>query len=580
MHKHEIVGALEETADLMEILGQNTFRVRSFRSGARAIEALDEDLTARVAEGNLEAIPGIGKTLAAIITELVETGGSGNLERLRQEVPPGLVEINRIPGVGPKKAKALYDSLGVASVADLERACREGRIASVKGFGKKTAEKILAGIVYREKVQGRFLVVEARIAGESLLEYLRGHPAIVDLEIAGSLRRRRETVKDVDFIAVPRDLAEAPAVMEHFVSWEGVEDVLAKGETKSSVRLIGGIQADLRVVDGDAFPATLQYFTGSKEHNTTLRALAKERGLKLNEYGLFAVEGDRETKVECRDEAAIYSELGLEWIPPELREDMGEIELARSGGLPTLLLPEDIRGVVHVHTTYSDGQETLEAMAEAAMASGFEYLGVSDHSQSAGYAGGLKVEEIEKQHTEIDRLNERFDPEGFRIFKGIESDIRMDGSLDYPPEVLDRFDFVIAAVHSGFQLPAAEQTARVIRALEDPHTTFLAHPTGRLLLARDGYAIDIEAVLRAAGELGVVVEINAHPRRLDLDWRWGRFARRHHVKTAIHPDAHAVAGYGDIEFGVGVARKAGFEVGDVVNTYSVKDFAEFIGRRR
>lgn len=578
MKKGEIAAALEEMADLMEVRGENPFRVRSFRNGARALEGITDDLASRVAAGDLARVPGIGKTLAELIGEMVLTGRSSRLEELRQDVPSGVLDLVAIPGLGPKKARILHEKLGIAGIDELERACEEGRVSGLPGFGEKSVQKIRAGIAYRRTVSGRFLVVQALDVAEPLRDYLATAPEVVRVEIAGSLRRRRETVKDVDFIASVTAASDAGRVMEHYLSWKGIREVLARGETKSSVRLRSGIQADLRVVEDRAFAPALQYFTGSKEHNVALRGLAREHGLTLNEYGLFPVAGSREEATPCPDEAALYAALGLDWIPPELREDQGEIELARRHLLPDLVAGRDLRGVVHVHTTYSDGKHTLEEMAEAARGLGFEYLGVSDHSQSAGYAGGLKEDAVRRQHDEIDGLNEKY--RDFRIFKGIESDIRADGSLDYPEHILDLFDFVIAAVHSSFQLSGEEQTRRVIRALEDPHTTFLAHPTGRLLLDRDSYELDMERVLETAGRLGVAVEINAHPRRLDLDWRWGKFAREHGVRTAIHPDAHAITGYEDIHFGVGIARKAGFTAADVVNTYGPGEFRRFLATRR
>jgi DNA polymerase (family 10) len=578
MDKQDVAAALEEMADLLEIRGENPFKVRSFRNGARAIEGLADDLEARVAAGTLTELTGIGKTLASTITELVRTGRLAELEALRRESPPGLLELLAIPGVGPKKAKALHEELGVASIDDLERACKEGRVAGLSGFGKKTAEKILAGIAYRRQYSGRFLVSEAFATAAALVERLRPLKALDRVEIAGSLRRRRETVKDIDVVATLKDESAADSVMEHLAAWEEVQEVLARGPTKASVRLRRGLQVDLRVVPRSSFAAALQYFTGSKEHNTALRGRARDLGFKLNEYGLYRLEDGAERPVPCEDEAALYRQLGLDWIPPELREDAGEIELARERRLPSLVRLEDLRGIVHVHTRYSDGADTVEAMAEAVRALGYRYLGVSDHSQSAGYAGGLKEDDVRRQHREIDQLNRGF--ENFRIFKGIESDIRADGSLDYPAEVLDGFDFVIASVHSSFQLPIEEQTRRVIRAMEDPHTTFLAHPTGRLLLSREGYAIDMEKVLAAAGRLGVAVEINAHPSRLDLDWRWGAFARAHGVLTAIHPDAHEAGGIRDVVYGVGVARKAGFSAAEVVNCLERREFESFLKRRR
>lgn len=578
MEKREIVAALNEIGDYMELKGENTFKVRSFRNAARALEAVDESVQDRVQEGTLEEIPGIGKTLAEVIAELVHTGTSSRLEELKAEIPAGLIAMTRIPGLGPRKAMTLHEELGIDTVDDLAAACEDGRVAELSGFTEKSAKKILEGIEYRRTVAGRFLVHEAWAEAVPLLEHLRECPAVARIELAGSLRRRRETVKDIDIVASVRSPKRAGEVMERFLEWPRVTATVASGETKSSVRLGGGIQADLRVVDDASFPFALHYFTGSREHNTALRGLARAENMKLNEYGLFKVQGSKETAQRCKDEAAIFRKCGLDYIEPELREDIGEIELAREGKLPDLVSVDDLRGVAHVHTTYSDGKNTLEDMVLAAKDMGFRYLGVTDHSQSAGYAGGLKKKEILKQHAEIEKLAEKYS--GFRIFKGIESDIRTDGSLDYPDDVLDLFDFIVVSIHSGFQLSEVGQTDRVIRALEDPHTTVLAHPTGRLLLQREAYAINMERVLEAAGELGVVVEINSHPRRLDLDWRWGRFARKHCVKTAIFPDAHTTRGLAHVEFGIGIARKAGFSAKEVVNTYTPKKFENFLAARK
>jgi DNA polymerase (family 10) len=578
METRQIVATLEEMADLLELAGANPFKSRSYRNAARALEGLADDVRQLVQEGTLGNVQGIGKTLVEVITELVETAGSTRLDELRDAVPAGLLDVVRIPGVGPKKAKFLFDELGVSGVEDLEAACQEGRVSELKGFGDKTQAKILNGIAYRRTVAGRFLFAQAADAVTPLWKLLEDTPGVARLQVGGSVRRRRETIKDIDFLVSVKKPTEAVAIMDTFVDADGVVDIIAHGETKSSIRMSSGIQADLRVVDDASFPYALQYFTGSKEHNTALRGLARDKGMKLNEYGLFEVNGDEEKLVECKDEATIYGKLGLDYIEPELRENMGEIDLAASRSLPVLVARSDLRGIVHVHTTFSDGHNTLEEMVDAARAMGVEYLGITDHSQSAGYAGGLKKKDIEKQHREIDALNERLD--GFRIFKGIESDIRVDGSLDYPEDVLDLFDFIIASVHSGFQLAEKDQTERVIRALEDPHTTFLAHPTGRLLLERDAYAINMERVLESAGELGVCVEINASPLRLDLDWRLGNFARRHGVKTAISPDAHSTDGLSYVDYGIGIARKAGFSKEEVVNTYSVGEFEEFIALRK
>ncbi len=584
---------LEEMADLMELAGENPFRARSFRAAARSLEATTEDIGSLVASGRLKDVKGIGAALEGIISELCREGRSPRHEELKNAVPPGLLDLLRINGLGPKKARELYRTLGIADLAALESACRAGKVAEQTGFGEKTQEKILAGIEYLRQVGGRFLQDEALSAGRALLDRLRGDPDVLRADLAGSLRRRRETVKDIDLVA---SSSNPEAVMNRFVS--AVEPqrvtvepqrvavepqrVVAHGPTKSSIRLGSGIQADLRVVSDAEFPFVLLHFTGSMEHNTAMRGRAKARGLKLNEYGLHRLgAGDGESVGEtlaCRSEEEIFSALGLEFIAPELRENRGEIELAEAGRLPRLVEAGDLRGVVHAHTTYSDGRNSLEQMAEATRAAGYSYLAVTDHSQSAGYAGGLREDRVREQHREIDALNGRL--KGFRIFKGIESDIRTDGSLDYPPEVLDLFDFVIASVHSNFGLSETEQTERVLRALRDPHCTILGHPTGRLLLERSGFAIRMEDVIRAAAELGAAIEINAHPRRLDLDWRWGNLAREIGLKTCISPDAHSAEGIRLIDFGVGIARKAGFTAREVVNTYPAEEFAAWIRTRR
>jgi DNA polymerase (family 10) len=477
----------------------------------------------------------------------------------------------RVPGLGPKKIRALWKKLEVADIAALAGACERGEVAQLAGFGAKSQEKILRGIDYLRSVAGRFLIPEVEGHARALLEHLRAGPPPGRLEVAGSYRRRNEVLKDLDLVASTGAPGEVAA---HFRAFPGVGEVVASGSTKTSVRLVSGLAVDLRLVDEEQFPFALCHFTGSREHNTALRARARERGMKLNEYGLYR--GSR--ALALRDEEEIYRALDLEYVPPELRENLGEVELAAAGALPHLVRQGDLRGVVHVHTNYSDGHETLEELVAAARERGYEYLGVADHSRSAFYAGGLEEADIRRQHREIDRLNARL--EGFRIFKGIESDILADGSLDYGREVLESFDFVIASLHSRFAMPEEEMTRRVLRAMEDPHTTFLGHVTARLLLRRRGVALDMDRVLRAASELGVAVEINASPHRLDLDWRHGPRARELGLLTAINPDAHVAAGMDDVRYGVGIARKAGFSPERVVNTYGAEEFAEFCARRK
>jgi DNA polymerase (family 10) len=571
MLKAQVAALLESMADLLEVQSENPFQPRAFRNAARAIEGLIEELEDVVAAGRLRDIPGIGESIAREITELATTGTSRRLRELRAQVPPGLIDVLRVPGLGPKKARALLKELGLDSLDALKRACETGVVAGVKGFGEKSQQKILEGIAYIGSVAGRFRIDEALPRAQLLLEHLRRLARVQRVALAGSLRRGKETVKDVDIVAAS---ADPSAVSDHFVRAPVVASIVAKGETKTSVRLSNGLAADLRVVSDAEFPAALQYFTGSKEHNTELRGIAKDLGLKLNEYGLFR----GESPLPLKDEASIYEALGVPYIEPELREGLGEIQAAREGRLPILLERKDLKGMLHVHTNWSDGVAPLEEMIEAARSRGYTYIGITDHSQTAAYAGGLTPDRVRKQHAEIDRLNGTL--RGIRVFKGIESDIRVDGSLDYEPEVLDLFDFVIASVHSSFRLGEDVQTARVVRALSDPHTTMLGHPTGRLLLARDGYAIDMDRVLRAAAEHGVAVEVNASPYRLDLDWRHGARARELGVRTSINPDAHSTDGMDDVEFGVACARKAGFGAKDVLNALTAEEFAEQIGRRR
>ncbi len=571
MLKGQVAARLEEMADLLEVQSENPFQPRAFRNAARTIEGLPEELEDVIAEGRLRDIPGIGESIAREITDLAASGASRRLRELRAAVPPGVLDMLKVPGLGPRKARALSKDLGIDSLGALKAACEKGVVAGLKGFGEKTQQKILDGIAYVSSVAGRFRVDEALPRARLLLEHLKRCPKVRRVELAGSLRRGKETVKDVDLVA---SSAEPDVVSDHFVRAPGVASVVLKGETKTSVRLSSGLAADLRVVTEGQFPAALQYFTGSKEHNTELRGIAKDLGLKLNEYGLFR----GEDALPLKDEAAIYEALGLRYIEPELREGLGEIQLAREGRLPALLVRGDLKGMVHVHTDWSDGAATLEEMVEAARTRGYEYIGITDHSPSAFYAGGLPPEKVRKQHAEIDRLNAKL--RGFRVLKGIESDIRPDGSLDYDADTLDRFDFVIASVHSSFKLQEEAMTARVIRAMEDPHTTFLGHPTGRLLLARDGYAIDMDRVLCAAASLGVAVELNANPHRLDLDWRLGPRARELGVKTSINPDAHSTDGMDDVDLGVACARKAGFGKEHVVNALGAADFETFIRKRR
>ena len=571
MNKQEVSEILEEIATLLELKGENPFKSRAYANAARIIASLETDLSEAVRTEELRKVRGIGEALFEKIRELVTTGRLAYYEELKSSIPSGLFEIIQIPGLGPKRAKLIYDKLGVATVGELEYACNENRLLSLEGFGPRMQEKIKEGIQYMKRHRGQFLYPVAHAEAQAIYETLSKQKAIQRIAIAGSLRRKKETVKDIDFVVSAKS---SEAVMEAFTTLPSIEEVIAKGDTKSAVRLRSGIQADLRVVSEAEFPYALHHFTGSKEHNIAMRARAQRMGMKMNEYGLF--KGDR--LIPCKDEEAIFAQLGLAYIPPELREDMGEIKAAEERRLPTLLEPKDIRGIFHAHTTYSDGNARLEEMVQAALAAGYEYIGISDHSQSAKYAHGLEVARIHQQHDEIDKVQKKY-PD-IMIFKGIECDILPDGSLDYSDDILATFDFVIASVHSKFNMTEEDMTARVLKAIQNPYVTMLGHPTGRLLLSREGYPINLQKVIDVARKCGVVMELNAHPHRLDLDWRLGPYARDRGVSISINPDAHSTEGIGDVIYGVGIARKGWFTKEEVFNTRSASDMRALLSRKR
>ena len=565
--KSDVVRIFEDMASILDILGENPFKIRSYENGARAIDGLTGDLGEMVASGELLDVKGIGKSLFAHIVELRDTGRLEIYEQAKAKIPEGLLDMLRIPGMGPKKVKAVYEKLGVKTIDELEQAANENRVAALDGFGTRTQIKILYGIQSVKKFSERHLFHIAMEEARGIYDEIIKHPNVKRAQIGGSLRRRRETIRDIDILA---SSSASDAVMERFTTFPRVATIIAKGKTKSSVVFKSGIASDLRVVSDKEFPFAANYFTGSKEHNTELRARAKKMGYKLNEYGLF----QGEKLIPCKDEAAIYEKLGLDYIPPELREAQGEIEAAEKHELPELIVEADIRGLFHVHTTYSDGTVSAEEMARGAQAMGFEYLGIADHSRSAGYAGGLSIEKVKTQHKEIQELNKRL--KGFRVFHGIESDILTDGSLDYPPEILDLFDFVVISVHQNFRMSESEMTRRIIRAIENPYTTILGHPTGRLLLAREGYAVDLPALIDAAARNHVIIEINSNPHRLDLDWRYLRSAHEKGVKIAICPDSHTVKGMEDFRYGVGIARKGWLTKNDVVNCLGTQAVESFL----
>ena len=565
--KETVIKTLEDIAVLLELTGENPFKSRAYQNAARNLEKVESDLNEMVRQGNIYEIEGIGDAIGKKIAELMTTGKLEYYEKLKSSVPPGHLEMLRISGLGPKKIHALYEQLGIKTIGELEYACHENRLIELKGFGKKSQENILAGIEKLKVYKERRLYAEVIDEAKDLLNSLHKHKDISVISIAGSLRRGNETVKDIDILASsrhPEKLARA------FAELDQVASVIAQGDTKVSVTLQSGINADLRIVTEDEFPYALHHFTGSKEHNTAMRGRAKDMGTKMNEYGLFR----GEKNIKCVSEDEIFAALGLQFIEPELRENMGEIEAAQKGVLPQLVEEKDMQGLFHIHTNFSDGTDTLESIVEAAKKMGLKYIGISEHSRSAYYAGGLKVEDIQRQHELIANLNDKHAP--FYIFKGIESDILPDGSLDYDEEILARFDFVITAVHSNFNMSAEEMTGRIKKALQNNYTTMLAHPTGRLLLSREPYALNIMEIIDTAAKFGKALELNANPHRLDLDWRNCIHAKKKGVKIAINPDAHQTAGLQDISFGIKIARKGWLTKDDCLNCLNLEKMKAYL----
>ncbi len=562
-------------AIVFELKGDNPFKIRAYENAARVVEGL-EDIEAKIEAGTLVEVKGIGKNLAGHITELYRTGKIKEYVALRKSIPEGLFEILKIAGVGPKKVKFFYEKLHVKDIGQLELVCRAGALRKHEGFGQKTEEKILQGIAYLRRNIGQHLYSDALVAAMDVHEKIKKHPLVTRSEVAGSLRRKKEVIKDIDLVAATSD---SKKLMEFFTSLPQVEKIEAKGETKSAIILKSGISCDLRAVTDKEFPYALHHFTGSKEHNVACRARAQKMGMKMNEYGLFRVKGRSHPErsegssgsgklIPCKDESDIFKKLGLEYIPPELRENMGEIEAAERGKLPKLVEEKDLKGILHVHTNYSDGINTVEELALFAKKMGYSYIGICDHSQTASYAGGLKPADVKRQWKEIDALNKKL--KGITILKGIESDILPDGSLDYPEEILKGFDFVLASVHAKFNMSEDEMTARLIKAIADPYTCILGHPTGRLLLSREGYKVDMHRVIDACAKHNVVIELNANPHRLDIDWRLIPYAKEKGVKIAICPDAHMTENMLDMMFGVGIARKGWATKEDVVNCLDAK----------
>ena len=585
----EIADVLEELADLLEIQGANRFRVRAYRDAARTVREHAVPMRQLVAgDADLTELPTIGEDMSEYITELVETGELSRLEEVAEEVPRSLAEIIDLPGVGPKKTKKLWEELGVVTVDELEEAAEAGKVRELDGFGEKTEQKILQGIEQHRRHSERFLLSDADRYVVPLLEHMEDAPGLEDLEVAGSYRRRKETVGDIDVLAVAD---EGGPVMEHFTSYGKVDEVVQSGETRGTVILDSGVQVDLRIVDADSYGAALVYFTGSKEHNVALRKRALDRGLTVSEYGVFELEGDgaggdgetadpeepgetttgrrRGEKVAGHTEEEVYAAVDLPWIPPELREDRGEIDAAARDGLPDLVELEDVRGDLQMHTTWSDGRASVEAMLEACAERGYDYFAVTDHSQALGVTGGLDEDDLREQWEEMDGVVAGH--EEIRLLRSLEVDIHEDGSLDLSDEMLEELDLVVASIHSKFDLPADDQTARILEALRHPQVDVLAHPTGRLINRRDPYDFDLDAVFETAAEEGVALELNAHPDRLDLKDTHLMRAVELGANIVVSTDAHRPAHLDLMRYGVEQARRAWLTADDVLNTLPLED---------
>ncbi len=566
-----IADMFETIADVLELQGDIPYRIRAYRNAARTIRDLPQPVEEVAKAGKLEELPGIGKDLAAKIIEYLETGRMSKYEEVVSQVPPGLIELLHIPGLGPKRVRLLHERLGISDLEDLRRALDSGLIETLPGMGKKTVENIRRGLALYEASKERMPLGRALPIAEEIARQIDALPGTARVIIAGSARRMKETVGDIDILTIAED---GEATIRAFVHFPQVRDILAAGDTKGSVVLHNGLQVDLRVVPSESYGAALHYFTGSKAHNIKIRTLAREQGLKINEYGVFR----GEERIGGEEEADVFRALGMQWIPPEMREDRGEIEAALEGRLPTPVSLSDIRGDPHMHSKWSDGANTIRELAQAARALGYEYIAITDHSPRVRVAGGMSAEEVRERQKEIDAVNREF--EDFRVLSGAEVDILPDGSLDYPDEILAALDIVIISVHSGFKMSKEEMTRRILRALENPYVHILAHPTGRLIGQREPYPVDIEAVLKRAAELGVAVEINGYYLRLDLNDVHAHLAKQLGCTISLGTDAHQIDHLGMMRYAVGVARRAWLEPQDVLNTKPLPKLLEWLRQRR
>ena len=568
--KNQLVSdILYQIADLLDIKGENFFKTRAYRIAAQKIEVLDEDIEDVSNENRLTDIDGIGEALAKKIKEIVETNQLRYLDELKKEIPEDLLKMLNISTLGPKKVSALYKNLKIKTIDELRKACIEGKLRDLEGFGEITEKNILRGIQLLEKTSGRVLLNVAYNDGEFYLEYLKKCKEIEEISIAGSLRRMKETIGDIDILAASE---EPIKVMDYFVKFKDVHRVLVKGSTKTSVLLKDNIQVDLRVVSKDSFGAALQYFTGSKEHNVKMRSLAIKKGYKLNEYGLFNKENDK--YIVGKKEKEIYEKLGLEYIEPELRENRGEIDIAAKKMLPKLVDYNDIKGDIHIHSVWSDGIETIETIANFCKKIGYKYIGITDHSQSLKIAGGLSEISVDKKIKEIEKINNKL--KDIKIFCGTECDIKPDGSLDYSDEVLKKFDYVIAGIHTNFKMNSEEINKRIIKGMQNDYVGFLAHPSCRIIGRREPFELEIEKISEVARDTNTQFEINSFPDRLDLNDFYTKIAKEKGVKFIITTDAHNLNHLSFIRFGIATARRGWLEKKDVINTYSLDKFEKFI----
>jgi len=582
MDKDTVAELLVEIGTLLELKGENPFKTRAYSNAARAIETLTEPIERVVAENRLGEIKGIGEGLRQKITELVTTGHLKYYEDLKASMPGSLMELLQIPNVGPKKVKALYDKLGIDSIEKLEAACRDGRVAELDGFGEKSQSKIIEGIQLKRQFASRHRLSAALSAAEPILEQLRKQPDVIRCSTAGSLRRWKEVIGDIDFLASSNHPAR---VIEFFVKQPGIITVSAQGDTKASVVLEGGIQADLRVVSDSEYPFALAYFTGSKEHNIVMRQRAITRGLRLNEYGLFrSTEETRDPKllVPCKTEEDIFAQLGLSYVPPEIREHHGEFEAAQDGKIPQLIEWTDLKGSLHNHSTWSDGHEPVEEIAEKVRDLGLAYWAITDHSKSSFQAHGLEPARVREQIRLIAEVNKKLADSGseFRLLTGSEVDILSEGRLDFDNELLAELEVVVASIHAGFSQNEAEMTKRLVRAAENPNVHILGHLTGRLLLERESYKVNQQAVIDACAATGTWIELNCNPWRFDMDWRLWPYAISKGVKCVINPDSHRMEHAGFLRLGAGVARKGWLTKSDVMNTLSLSELRLALGRKR